>query len=39
MPWEGDYPTMKVFSTARGFYRLSKNAPPELSQKEFEEKN
>jgi transposase InsO family protein len=27
---------MKVFSIAKGFYRLSKNAPPELSQKEFD---
>jgi putative transposase len=36
MPWEGDYPSMKVFSIAKGFYRLSKNAPPELSQKEFD---
>ena len=27
------------FSIAKGFHRLSKNAPPELSQKEFEEKN
>jgi transposase len=27
---------MKVFSIAKGFYRLSKKAPPELSQKEFD---
>jgi putative transposase len=27
---------MRVFSIAKGFYRLSKNAPPELSQKEFD---
>ena len=27
---------MKVFSIAKGFYRLSKQAPPELSQKEFD---
>jgi len=27
---------MEVFSIAKGFYRLSKNAPPELSQKEFD---
>lgn len=27
---------MKVFSIAKGFHRLSKNAPPELSQKEFD---
>jgi len=27
---------MKVFSIAKGFYRLSKNVPPELSQKEFD---
>ncbi len=27
---------MKVFSIAKGFYGLSKNAPPELSQKEFD---
>ena len=27
---------MKVFSIAKGFYRLSKNAPPELSQREFD---
>jgi transposase len=27
---------MKVFSIAKGFYRLSKNTPPELSQKEFD---
>jgi putative transposase len=26
---------MRVFSIAKGFYGLSKNAPPELSQKEF----
>jgi putative transposase len=27
---------MEVFSIAKGFYQLSKNAPPELSQKEFD---
>ncbi len=27
---------MKVFSIAKGFYRLSKHAPPELNQKEFD---
>ena len=27
---------MKVFSNAKGFYRLSKNAPLELLQKEFD---
>ena len=27
---------MEVFSIAKGFYRLSKNAPPELSQREFD---
>ena len=27
---------MEVFSIAKGFYRLSKNALPELSQKEFD---
>lgn len=27
---------MEVFSIAKGFYRLSKNVPPELSQKEFD---
>jgi transposase InsO family protein len=27
---------MRVFSIAKGFYRLSKNAPPELTQKEFD---
>ena len=27
---------MEVFSIAKGFYRLSKNAPPELSQKELD---
>jgi putative transposase len=27
---------MKVFSIAKGFHRLSKNVPPELSQKEFD---
>jgi hypothetical protein len=27
---------MKVFSIAKGFYRLSKQVPPELSQKEFD---
>ena len=27
---------MRVFSIAKGFYRLSKHAPPELSQKEFD---
>ena len=27
---------MRVFSIAKGFHRLSKNAPPELSQKEFD---
>jgi putative transposase len=27
---------MRVFSIAKGFYGLSKNAPPELSQKEFD---
>ena len=27
---------MKVFSIAKGFYQLSKNTPPELSQKEFD---
>jgi transposase InsO family protein len=27
---------MKVFSIAKGFYRLSKSTPPELSQKEFD---
>jgi len=27
---------MEVFSIAKGFYRLSKNAPPELTQKEFD---
>ncbi len=27
---------MEVFSIAKGFYRLSKNAPPELCQKEFD---
>jgi putative transposase len=36
MPEKGDCPSMKVFSIAKGFYRLSKNAPPELSQKEFD---
>jgi hypothetical protein len=36
MRWEGDYPSMKVFSIAKGFYKLSKSAPPELSQKEFD---
>jgi putative transposase len=36
MPWEGGYPSMKVFSIAKGFYRLSKDAPPELNQKEFD---
>jgi transposase InsO family protein len=36
MPWEGDYPSMKVFSIAKGFYQLSKKAPPELSQKELD---
>jgi len=27
---------MEVFSIAKGFYRLTRNAPPELSQKEFD---
>jgi len=27
---------MEVFSIAKGFYRLSKDAPPELNQKEFD---
>ncbi len=27
---------MEVFSIAKGFYRLSKNTPPELSQKDFD---
>jgi transposase len=27
---------MEVFSIAKGFYRLSKNAPHELTQKEFD---
>ena len=27
---------MAVFSIAKGFYRLTRNAPPELSQKEFD---
>jgi len=27
---------MEVFSIAKGFYKLSKSAPPELSQKEFD---
>lgn len=27
---------MRVFSIGKGFYRLSKNAPPELAQKEFD---
>jgi len=27
---------MEVFSIAKGFYRLSKHAPPELNQKEFD---
>jgi transposase InsO family protein len=27
---------MKVFSIAKGFYQLSKHAPPELNQKEFD---
>ncbi len=27
---------MRVFSIGKGFYGLSKNAPPELSQKEFD---
>ena len=27
---------MKVFSIAKGFYRLSKHVPPELGQKEFD---
>ena len=27
---------MKVFSIAKGFYRLTRNVPPELSQKEFD---
>jgi transposase len=27
---------VKVFSIAKGFYRLSKHAPPELNQKEFD---
>jgi putative transposase len=27
---------MRVFSIGKGFYRLSKNAPPELTQKEFD---
>jgi hypothetical protein len=36
MPWEGDYPSVKVFSIAKGFYPLSKRAPPEPSQEEFD---
>src|SRR5512136_3475749 len=36
MPWEGDYLSMKAFSITKGRYRRSKNAPPELSQKEFD---
>jgi len=27
---------MEVFSIAKGFYRLSKHAPPELNQKKFD---
>ena len=27
---------MRVFIIGKGFYRLSKHAPPELSQKEFD---